>query len=185
MKKRRPLIQDQRGLTLIETIVALLISLGVLAMVAALSLSAVKAFLGGSSLDQAQQLGDSAYDFIEARLDDALGICLIRAGEGGQEDFPQAIYVDDGLLYYQKDAAGAVFAPIDAELYQGCSIMYTASISNDMFYLHLEVLDKNDKPVFVRDSSFRLLNVGMSAGRGAYDLSGGEANPRICFIQNQ
>lgn len=184
MKKQRLLITDQRGLTLVETIVALLISLGVLSMIAALSLSTIKAFFGGNSMDQAQQLGDAAYGFIEERLDDALGVSLVRAGDNGREDFSQAIYVDDGLLYYQPDAAGGAVTPIDAGLYQGCGITYTASISNEVFYLRLEVLDREGTPIFVRDSSFRLMNVGMGAGQGAYDLCGGSADPRICFIQN-
>jgi hypothetical protein len=185
MKSRPCRIREEHGLTLVETMVALLISLGVLTVIAMLSMSSIKSFFQGTAMDQGQQLGDAAYGFIEDCLDDALGVSLVRAGESGPADFTQAIYISDGVLYYQKSAESAAFAPIDAELYQGGSLTYSASISNDVFYLRVEVLDRHGKTTFVRDSSFRLMNVSMGAGKGASDLAGGTADPRICFIQNQ
>lgn len=185
MKSRRLRIRDSRGLTLVETVVALLISLGVLTVIAVISLSSIQNFFHGTAMSEGQQLGDAAYDFIEDCLDDALGVSLVRAGESGRADFTQAIYISEGVLYYQKDASSAAYAPIDATLYQGGSLTYTAGISNDILYLQVSVLDRHGKTTFVRDSSFRLMNVGMGAGQGATDFAQGIANPRICFIQNQ
>lgn len=185
MKPARTL-RDQPGMTLVETVVASAIALVIVGVAATLLLSAFNVFDQERGLNEADQLAEAAYGFIEDCLDDALGVELTVAGDRPSAGFSQSIKVSGGRLYYNKGDGSGDFALFDETVYGGRALTYNAAITeNDLFSLTVILEDADGTVAYRKDSSFRLMNVNMGAGRGAYDYAEGAADADIYFEANQ
>jgi Tfp pilus assembly protein PilW len=185
MKRIAKWLGNYRGMTLVETIIAFALSLMVVGVTATLLLNASNVFDESGNLNEADQLGDAAYGFIEDCLDDALGVEITAAGEDAILDFSRSIKLKNGRLFYNKGDGSGDIAIFDDTVYAGGTLTYTAAISeNDLFTLTV-ILEKPDGTIAYRKtSSFRLMNVSLSAGLGAYDYGAFSADPDIYFEQN-
>lgn len=171
------LVDNQKGFTLVELTVSILISTIILFFVTSMLLSASNLFVSNKESSENQQIGDAVYSYIVDQLTYGkhLQIFTDEASSVGNSTGGYTLTVTDGALYVQGEN---VFGD---DFYMGRTMQFTASVYNG-FYVNLvvTVLDKAGNEVYTSNSTVDALN--MRAGNIIIDdQASGSPNPYITY----
>lgn len=177
------------GMTLVELVVGMLLLVLLVGVASGIIIAGMNVFSRQAQREQATQIGDAVYGFIEDSLKDAQRVSLTPLGPEGQAGgiSIQPAGDEQGRLLCQK-AGEAPLDPFGEEFYGGCEVAWRLRVTPDyLAELRVEVTF-GGKRLYTRQSAFRLNT--MKAAGAALDeallapasLEESPASPDVYFI---
>lgn len=171
------LVRNQKGFTLVELTVGILISSIILFFITGMVISANNLFVANKERSENQQIGDAIYHYLVEELTYAKYLQLFPDIDSalGEATGSYTLAVADGMLYAQDEN---VFGE---DFYIGRTVQFTAAAYN-YYYVELTVtvLDKNGEEVYSTNSTVDVLNM-RTAKVDIDDQAGGDPNPYTTY----
>lgn len=181
MSAARQALNNRRGFTLVEIVVAGGLLLVIIGITASLLLGGMGGYSRVARMDQAKQLGLAVYDFYQSQLTEATAVSLAENPDNLSESLK--ISSAGRLLYNNEDLYGG-------DMYGSFRLSVSHWAGNDyLLYLQVTVWqdeDGNDildsgEEIFIKKSAFRINNLTPQRKSDADDrikgLHSSEGNP--------
>lgn len=163
-------MKNNKGFTLVETIVTLVIAAIALTMIVGILFSSGNIFHSGVAMNEMKMIGDNAFHFVSERLRYATNVKIYHDLAEVPDDLEsetEMIYVDSSTnrLMYKKSGGTAAEDLYGETYYHGNKIMLEAHGSGHSLELTVCVMDgKSGEESYQAKSTIKLLNLQVTGG---------------------
>lgn len=172
---------DNKGFTLVELIVTLVITVIVLAIAGGILLSSFQLFSANASANEAKMIGDTVSRYVSNQLTYAVDLQLID--ENDTTTVPQydsRMQIFDGKLHVQTASLSDYNFFGDAFYLDNSVQMSVKAVRQNMVSVKIEVLKKG-KVIYQTESVINLLNIQLKNGSISGIIGSELTNPDLVY----